>query len=57
MDGIPLFGVGAFLFWLLSIVGMVTGWVIVIVALWKAMRAHEAIARAVTEIAHDLKAR
>ena len=33
-----------FIFWLLMMGGMIVGWIIFLVALWRGMKAHESIA-------------
>jgi hypothetical protein len=48
-------GAVLFLLWLLMTVAIVGGYVIMLVALWRAMKAHELIARAVLDIARHLE--
>lgn len=47
-------GAVLFLLWLLTSLAVVVGYVILLVALWRAMRAHESIAQAVLDIARRL---
>ena len=42
---------GFFLLWLLMTGGMIVGWIILLVAIWKGMRAHESIAASLKQIA------
>ena len=46
-----------FLIWLAMMVGMIVGYIILLVALWRAMKAHEAIARSASDIADALRQR
>lgn len=46
-----------FLIWLAMMVGMIVGYIILLVALWRAMKAHEAIARSASDIASALRQR
>lgn len=48
-------GAVLFLLWLFTSLGVVVGYVILLVALWRAMRAHESIAQAVLDIARHLE--
>jgi hypothetical protein len=43
------------LLWLLATVGIIGGYIVILVALWRAMKAHESIAEAVMEIARHLE--
>ncbi len=54
---VPGAGGGAvlFLLWLLTTLAVVGGYVIMLVALWRAMKAHESIAQAVSDIARHLE--
>ena len=40
-----------FLIWLAIVGGMIIGWIIFLVAVWRGMKAHESIARSVERIA------
>ena len=51
MWGPGIFGIAFFLIWLAMMVGMVGGWVIVIIAVWRGMKAHESVARSLKAIA------
>ena len=44
-------GIGTFLFSLIMLVGMCVGWVILLVAAWRGMKAHESIAESLKRIA------
>ena len=44
-----------FLLWLFTAIAIVGGYVIMLVALWRAMKAHELIAQAVRDIARHLE--
>ncbi len=44
-----------FLLWLFTAIAIVGGYVIMLVALWRAMKAHESIAQAVIDIARHLE--
>ena len=50
MHGSGLAG-GFFVLWFLLMVGMVVGWVVFLVAVWRGMKAHESIAQSVAMIA------
>jgi len=39
------------LFWLFLMIGMVAGWVIFLVAVWRGMKAHESVAESLRKIA------
>ena len=45
-------GVLFFLVWLLMMVGMIAGWIILLVAIWRGMLAHESIAESLRQIAN-----
>ena len=49
--GSAIVGLLFFFFWLLMMGGMVVGYIIFLVAVWRGMRAHEEIARTLKEIA------
>lgn len=44
-------GSSIFLVWLLLMVGMIVGWIILLVAIGRGMRAHESIAESLRHIA------
>jgi len=44
-----------FLIWLVMMVGMLAGYVILLVAIWRGMKAHEAIAHTMASIATSLR--
>jgi hypothetical protein len=48
-------GVILFLLWLLMTVAIIGGYIVMLVALWRAMKAHESIAQAVIDIARHLE--
>ncbi len=48
-------GAVLFLLWMLTTLAVVVGYVILLVSLWRAMKAHESIARAVLDIARHLE--
>ena len=48
-------GAALFLLWLLMTVAIIGGYVLMLVALWRAMKAHESIAQAVIDIARHLE--
>ncbi len=48
-------GAVLFLLWHFTSLAVVIGYVILLVALWRAMRAHESIAQAVIDIARHLE--
>ena len=48
-------GAVLFLLWLLTTIAIVGGYVIMLIALWRAMKAHELIAQAVIDIARHLE--
>ena len=41
-----------FIIWLLMMVGMIVGYTILLIAIWRAMKAHESIADSVKTIAN-----
>jgi hypothetical protein len=52
----PSFAGGFFFFiWLLSVIAIIIGYVVFLVAIWRGMKAHEAIAETLKEIAGHLK--
>jgi hypothetical protein len=53
--GFALGGVIFFLIWLLLMGGMIVGWVIFLVAIWRGMKAHEMISMTLERIADNLK--
>lgn len=46
-----------FVIWLVMMLGMIIGWIIVIIALWRGMKAHERIADTLTTLAQSLPGR
>jgi hypothetical protein len=48
-------GAVLFLLSLLMTVGIIAGYIVMLVALWRAMKAHESIAQAVIEIARHIE--
>ena len=40
-----------FLIWFLMMGGMIVGWIIFLIAIWKAMKAHQSIAQTLQQIA------
>ena len=58
MQAAPLVGGGlVFVIWLLMMAGMVAGYVILLLAAWRAMKAHESIAESLIGIANNFKPR
>ncbi len=49
------FGMLASGIWLLMMIGMFGGLVVLLVALWRGMKAHEIIARTMTSISENLR--
>ena len=45
------FGGIFFLFWLIMMIGMIAGYIIFLVAIWRGMKAHESIAETLKQIA------
>jgi len=54
MQAAPLMGGIFFLLWLLKMAAMVAGYVILLVALWRGMKAHERIATTLDTLARNL---
>ena len=52
---LPVGGILFFLVWLLMLGGFLLGYIILLVALWRAMRAHESIADTLKDIANNLR--
>jgi hypothetical protein len=48
-------GVLSFLLWVFIGVAVIGGYIVMLVALWRSMKAHESIARAVSDIARHLE--
>ena len=46
-----------FVIWLVMMLGMIIGWIIVIIALWRGMKAHERIASTLDTLAQSLRGR
>lgn len=42
---------GIIIFWLLAMCAMAAVWVFIIIALWRAMKAHESVAQSLKDIA------
>ena len=51
MMGPGILGIVFLLVWLVMMVGMVGSWVILIIAVWRGMKAHESVARSLKTIA------
>ncbi|MFO7974486.1 MAG: hypothetical protein R6V12_07620 [Candidatus Hydrogenedentota bacterium] len=50
-SGVGIFGGLFFLIWLLLMGGMIVGWIVFLVAIWRGMKAHESIALSLERIA------
>ena len=48
-----VFGVFA-IFYVLFILGMVAAWIVVVVAIWRGMKAHESLAASMRVVAHRM---
>jgi hypothetical protein len=44
-------GIIFFVIWLLLMLGIISGWIIFLVAIWRGMKAHESIAESMKELA------
>jgi hypothetical protein len=53
-QNMPLVG-GAVLLWLSIMIGIIGGYIIMLIALWRTMKAHEAIAQTLKAIARQLE--
>lgn len=51
--GPAIFGVLLFIIWLLMMVSMFAGWILFLIAAWRAMKAHEKIASCIEAIADN----
>ena len=55
MEGAPVSSMFAgglfFIVWLLMMGGMIVGWVIFLMAMWRGMKAHESVAQSLQRIA------
>ena len=47
----PALGGIFFILWLIMMIGVVAGWVIFLVAIWRGMKAHESVAESLQQIA------
>lgn len=52
--GGPGFGGIFFVLWLLMMVGMLVGWIVILVAVWRGMIAHESIAQSLKQMARKI---
>ena len=57
MPGSAFFGGIFFFLWFVMMMAMVAGYVILLVALWRGMKAHESIARTLEQIADSMPLR
>ena len=49
-------GIIFFVIWLILMLGVIAGWIILLIALWRGMKAHETIAESIKElVAHQKK--
>ena len=49
-------GIIFFVIWLILMLGVITGWIILLIAFWRGMKAHESIAESIKElVAHQKK--
>jgi hypothetical protein len=48
-------GIIFFAIWLLLMIGMIAGWIIFLIAVWRGMKAHESIAESMKELASQQK--
>ncbi|MHB9093438.1 MAG: hypothetical protein ACYC21_02100 [Eubacteriales bacterium] len=56
LGGLPAVAGGLFfLVWLAMMIGMVVGYVVIIIAVWRGMKAHESIAGTLKEISDNLR--
>jgi len=46
-----------FIMWILFMIGGIIGYIILLVALWRGMKAHESMASALREIGYNLKSK
>jgi hypothetical protein len=46
-----VFGGLFFIIWLMMVLGMIVGWVVLLIAVWRGMKAHESIALSLERIA------
>ncbi len=54
-SGVGLVGGFFFIFWLLTMGAIVVGYLVLLVAVWRGMKAHEAIAQTMKELVLHLK--
>ncbi|MFB3895811.1 MAG: hypothetical protein ACE14V_05860 [bacterium] len=57
MAGMPIAAVGFMIIWVILMGGMVIGYIFMLIALWRASKAHQAIAASVKDIAEHLKSK
>ena len=50
-SGAGLLQGGLFFIWLLMMGGMIAGWIIFVISMWRGMKAHESIAHSLQQIA------
>jgi hypothetical protein len=55
MAGMPIAAVGFMIVWFILMGDMVIGYIFMLVAIWRASKAHQAIAASVKDIAEHLK--
>ena len=48
-------GIVFFIIWLLLMLGMISGWLVFLIAVWRGMKAHESIAESLKELASHQK--
>ena len=48
-------GIIFFVIWLILMLGVITGWIIFLIAVWRGMKAHESIAESMTTMVSDQK--
>ncbi len=48
-------GIVMFLLWLVIMLGMLGSWIIMIMAAWRAMKAHESIAQSIPQILQEIR--
>lgn len=50
-----MFGAAFFIIWALIMIGSVAAFIILVIAIWRAMKAHESVAVSLREIAFNLR--
>jgi len=48
-------GIIFFVIWLILMLGVITGWIIFLIAVWRGMKAHESIAESMKELTSHQK--